>query len=81
MNLKGEIWRIGSDCALARTWWEKAMDREDIEQALDECLSVFNARNQPFTQWEQEFLESVNDQYQERKSLSDKQLKTVEALT
>lgn len=51
---------------------------EDVEQMLDDCDSVKDvpaSRGGPgFDDWELEFLESVRDQHEGGKSLSEKQL-------
>ena len=49
------------------------MNKKQIEQALEECKSVFNASNCPFSEWEMEFIDSIENQYLDRGSLSEKQ--------
>ncbi len=49
------------------------MNKDEIEQALEDCESAMTAVNCPFTKWEQEFIESVRDQYFESGGLSEKQ--------
>jgi hypothetical protein len=56
------------------------MTKDDIKQALEDCLGVFNASNCPFTDWEKEFLESVDEQFAARGGLSEKQQDRLEAI-
>lgn len=49
------------------------MNRDEIEEALEDCKTAMTASNCPFTDWEKEFIESVRDQYFEQGGLSEKQ--------
>ena len=49
------------------------MTKEEIELALGDCLGVFDAANCPFTDWEREFLISIDEQYSSRGGISEKQ--------
>lgn len=52
-------------------------DRADIERWIEDCQEVRNidgAHGGPdFTKWEQDFLDSVAEQFEERGALSQKQ--------
>lgn len=49
------------------------MNDEDIGRAIDECTDALTASNCPFSQWEQEFLESVKERWELYSSISFKQ--------
>lgn len=50
------------------------MKSDDIENAIDDCENAATASNHPFSQWDLEFIESIREQFDERGSLSEKQL-------
>ena len=56
------------------------MTKQEIEQAIDDCISSLNAVNCPFTDWEEDFLGSVQEQYVERGGLSERQCETLQKI-
>lgn len=44
-----------------------------IEEMLDDCNSAKDCSNVEFTAWEEKFLESITEQFDERGSLTEKQ--------
>lgn len=50
------------------------IEREEIQQMLEDCNEARTCSNSPFSPWEKEFIESVTDQFDQRGSLSPKQL-------
>jgi pentose-5-phosphate-3-epimerase len=57
------------------------MDEEqEIKDMIDECFDSMDNHYTPFTTWEMDFLESVRDQFEETKSLSQKQEETLEQI-
>ena len=53
-------------------------DPNQTQKMIDECESAMTAKNHGFSAWELEFLESVIDQWESRKSLSPKQVTILE---
>ena len=54
-------------------------EKETMESWLEDCETAVTASNSPFSKWEQEFIESIREQFDERKDdrkhpLSGKQL-------
>lgn len=56
------------------------MTKQEIEEALEDCETAISARNCPFTDWEEEFIGSVQEQFLERGGLSDKQCETLQKI-
>jgi hypothetical protein len=52
----------------------------EIEEMLSDCKEARSARNSPFSPWEKKFIESVDEQYEEKKRLSPKQIETLEEI-
>jgi len=53
-------------------------ERKDVEEKLRECSEALACSNfDAFTKWEQDFLNSVNEQLEERGFLSAKQVDIV----
>ena len=46
---------------------------DQIERALEDCEQALSARNSPYSDWEEEFLESILEQWPEKQWLSEKQ--------
>lgn len=49
------------------------MTNEDIETAMDECRTALDSSQNPFNEWEENFLFSILNQWDEKKWLSPKQ--------
>lgn len=49
------------------------MEEEDIQQAIDECIEALDC-GVVFSDWEQDFLQDIEDQYLENGTLSEKQM-------
>lgn len=47
---------------------------DKTKEMLDQCNDIKGARNQPFTPWELDYLESVTEQFEERGSLTERQI-------
>ena len=56
------------------------MTNADIENAMDDCRSGLDASNNPFNEWEENFLFSILNQWDEKKWLSPKQQETLKKM-
>jgi len=56
------------------------MNKKQTEQALEECKSVFNASNCPFSEYEMEFIDSVEDQFLTRGRLTERQCEKLQKI-
>lgn len=56
----------------------KTEEIEHISRIINDCNEAKNARNSPFSSWDKEFLESIEEQWTEKKWLSPKQIETLE---
>lgn len=54
------------------------MDKEKMNEMLEDCHAAVIVRNTPFNKWELDFLESVSEQYETEKWLSEKQQEILE---
>lgn len=55
------------------------IDNEEILNMLEDCLTETRIRN-TLTSWEEEFIESINDQYKFKGYLTDKQIEALEKI-
>ena len=51
-----------------------------IEEMIEDCLNVSTASNTPFNKWEQDFIDSIAEQYEDNEWLSDKQEEILERI-
>lgn len=49
------------------------MKSEEIENMFNDCFEALSCSNSPFSEWEDEFLNSIQEQWDNKKSLSDNQ--------
>jgi len=56
------------------------MDDDDIENAIEDCQSATSASNCPFNEWEEEFIESIAEQWSEKSYLTEKQMDTLQRI-
>ena len=56
------------------------MDREQIQKMLTDCEEAQTTRNNPFSEWEHEFLESVFEQFHNKKFLTIAQASKLEQI-
>lgn len=54
------------------------VEKEELEKILNDCCREAQASNSCFSDWEQDFIESINDQYSERGFLTDRQIEILE---
>lgn len=52
----------------------------DIATMLSDCESAKTCSNSPFTKWEEDFIDSVLEQFEERGGLTAKQEETLEKI-
>ena len=56
------------------------MTQDRITELLEDCVSVSTVQNCPFSKWEIDFIESVEEQFSERGSLTEKQTEILEKI-
>lgn len=56
------------------------MDKDKINEMIMDILDVANVSNTAITKWEKDFVESVQEQFIEKGSLSEKQEQTLERI-
>ena len=53
---------------------------EKIQEMIDDCLSAASCSNHKFSAWECDFIESVEAQFNQRKSVTEKQQQILERI-
>ena len=56
------------------------LDREQIEQYIEDCEGAMTARNSPFNDWEREFIESVAERWETSHHLTEGQQDKLEQI-
>lgn len=50
------------------------------EEMLQDCQEAASCSNTPLSKWEQDFIDSITEQYEERRSLSSKQVEVLKRI-
>ncbi len=52
-------------------------EAEQIENILEDCNEARSCSNSPFNKWEEDFIDSINEQFDEKRRLTSRQVESL----